>query len=458
MKRSFSHPLRRITTVYKQARLRSESWIPSPVRVSINQISNQRKSLEFPNLCHTQKSTNHVYLYCQLQIDNQTDQLRKELSTKNQEIDNLKQKIIQSLETIEQQELIILEWQQKYYEQEKQHNREIAQLKSNLDNSIFEDPQIDQIEQPIENSLIERMDDLQIIQEESECPQIKSLNQSVAQNFKFCEILNTLNKMNLDESPIIEQLEISESYIVQRINKLIDYIHKLETELDDWKCNYWNLEKQLNSQLKDNFIQQGSEEIEIEFDFDKNQLVKAIKPNSKRSLQDENSALQQEIQRLQELNNQLLNQQKSQTKQVLESLINKQKKTNRKKNLTHIPEPANKHFTQVSTHHSSSQNNTQKKSHPTQEGSPNQQRNNQQINQYFSHYFQQKREQPTQHYSPVILTKVQQIPTKQQYGVKYLKDMSMDHYYNVNVYQTPIVVKQSSLSPYQKSGNKFIQF
>ncbi|CAD8087102.1 unnamed protein product [Paramecium sonneborni] len=392
-------------------------------------------------------------------IGNQNDLLKKDLDSKNQEIDNLKQKIISSLETIEQQEAIIIEWQQRYYEQEKQHNREIAQLKSNLDNSIFDEPQLDLLEQHNENSHHVRMDELQIIQEESECPQIKSLNQSVVQNFKFNEILNALNKMNFDESPVGEYFEINESYIIQRINKLIDYIHKLETELDDWKCNYWNLEKQLNTQLKDNFIQQGSQEIEIEFDFDKNQLVKAIKPKSKRSLQDENSALQYEIQRLQELNNQLLNQQKSQTKQVLESLINKQqKKANRKKNLTHVPEPANKHLTQISSHHSSSHNNTQKKSHPTQQGSPNQQRNNQQINQYFSHYFQQKRDQPVQHYSPVILTKVQQIGTKQQFGIKYLKDMSMDHYYNVNVYQTPIVVKQSSLSPYQKSGSKFIQF
>ncbi|CAD8081297.1 unnamed protein product [Paramecium sonneborni] len=449
MKRSFSHPIRRITTFYKSPKLRSESWITSPIRVSINQISIQRKSLEFHNQCHRQISTNH--------IDNQNEQLKKDLDAKNQEIDNLKQKILSQLKTIEQQEAIIIEWQQRYYEQEKQHNREIAQLKSNLDNSIFDEPQIDLIEQPYENSHI-RMDELQIIQEESECPQIKSLNQSVVQNFKFYEIFNALNKINIDESPIGEQFEINESQIVQRINKLIDYIHKLETELDDWKCNYWNLEKQLNSQLKDNFNQQGSEEIEIEFDFDRNQLVQAIKPSSKRSLQDENSALQQEVQRLQELNNQLLNQQKSQTKQILESLINKQKKTNRKKNLTHIPEPANKQLTQVSTHHSSSYNNTQKKSHPTQQGSPNQQRNNQQINQYFSHYFQQKRDHPTQHYSPVILTKVQQIGAKQQIGIKYLKDMSMDHYYNVNVYQTPIVVKQSSLSPYQKSGSKFIQF
>ncbi|CAD8161841.1 unnamed protein product [Paramecium pentaurelia] len=453
MKRSFSHPIRRITTFYKSARLRSESWIPSPIRVSINQFSIQRRSLEFPNQC--QKLNSHNYNH----IDNWNEQLKKELANKIKEIDNLKKNIILSLETIEKQEAIIQEWQKKYQEQEKQHNREIAQLKSNLDNSIFDDPQIDIIQQQNDNSHHQIVDDLQIIQEESEYPQIKSLNQSVAQNFKFYEIINALNKLNLDESPIIEQLDINESYIIQRINKIINYTHKLETEIDDWKCNYWNLEKQLNSQLKDNFIQQGqSQEIEIEFDFDKNQLVNAIQPNSKRSLQAENSALQQEIQRLQELNNQLLNQQKSQTKQVLESLINKQKKTNRKKNLTHIPEPANKHFTQVSTHHTNSHNNTNKKSHPTQQGSPNQQRNNQQINSYFSHYFQQQRGQPTQHYSPVILTKVQQFATKQQLGIKYLKDMSMDHYYNVNVYQTPIIVKQSSLSPYQKSGNKFIQF
>ncbi|CAK86291.1 unnamed protein product (macronuclear) [Paramecium tetraurelia] len=450
MKRSFSHPIKRITTFYKSARLRSESWIPSPIRVSITQFPILRSSLQFPNQNHQQ--------YCHNHIDNCNDLMKNELHSKIEEIDNLKKKIIISLETIEKQDEIIQEWQQKYQEQEKLHNREIAQLKSNLDNSIFDDPQIDIIEQPIDNSHHKVVDDLQIIQEESECPQIKSLNQSVAQNLKFYEIINALNKFNLDESPVREQLEINESYVVQRINTLIDFIHKLETELDDWKCNYWNLEKKLNSQLKDNFIQQGSREIEIEFDFDKNQLVKAIQSNSRRSLQAETSALQLEIKRLQELNSQLQYQQKSQAKQVLESLINKQKKTNRKKNLTHIPEPSNKHLAQVSIPHKNSHNNTQKKSHPTQQGSPYQQRNNQQINQYFSHYFQQQRVQPTQHYSPIILTKFQQIATKQQIGINYLKDTSTDHYYNVNIHQTPIVVKQSSLSPYQKSGSKFIQF
>ena len=50
---------------------------------------------------------------------------------------------------------------------------------------------------------------------------------------------------------------------------------QLELELDDWKRTYWMLEKKVNQMElnEENPINSKSSQIEIEFDFNNNQLV-----------------------------------------------------------------------------------------------------------------------------------------------------------------------------------------
>lgn len=61
----------------------------------------------------------------------------------------------------------------------------------------------------------------------------------------------------------------------------------MEMELDDWKRNYWILEKKVTQmEINDmNPIRSKSSKIEIEFDFKKNQLI---------SYEDLNAQLQEE--------------------------------------------------------------------------------------------------------------------------------------------------------------------
>lgn len=92
------------------------------------------------------------------------------------------------------------------------------------------------------------------------------MNQSVAANLKKTEIINILNRANLEESD--DEVEHIDTFVVRKLNKLVAQIIKLETDLEDWKRNYWSLEKKLHSQLKED-----NEEIEIEFDFENNQII-----------------------------------------------------------------------------------------------------------------------------------------------------------------------------------------
>lgn len=62
---------------------------------------------------------------------------------------------------------------------------------------------------------------------------------------------------------------------MNKIIRLLMSTQQLELELDDWKRTYWMLEKKVNQMElnEENPINSKSSQIEIEFDFKKNQLV-----------------------------------------------------------------------------------------------------------------------------------------------------------------------------------------
>lgn len=84
---------------------------------------------------------------------------------------------------------------------------------------------------------------LQVIQEESEIIQPhKSLIQSQQLDDYHREIIQSLDKFDHD----IPNNGNADEYILIKVKKLVETLQTLEMELDDWKRNYWSLEKRLN--------------------------------------------------------------------------------------------------------------------------------------------------------------------------------------------------------------------
>ncbi|CAD8195225.1 unnamed protein product [Paramecium octaurelia] len=319
-------------------------------------------------------------------------------------------------------------WEEKYEEQERIHNREIVQLKCNLDNSIFEDQRCDD-------------NDLQVIQEETEFYQ-KSLGQSLLAPSKIetNNLLRILDQIDMDDT--IDLQCDQETFIVQKVTKLVEMIKKMELEVDDWKRNYWILEKKLNQillQQQDKLLKQGSEEIEIEFDFDKKKIITKNQGNKISKHNDEMQVLLEEIKRLKQLNAELIQQQKSITKQMLEQLIIKQMKSDPKNRcLTQVSEPGVKQQPVIRNNNSQHYKQLNKSPHVEPR------------NHYFSQYFQAQ-----QHH--------QQFSMRVQPQTNNLNLYQSNHSYEQpktstpTMYATPVMMKYTSGSPFNQA-NKILQF
>ncbi|CAD8095743.1 unnamed protein product [Paramecium sonneborni] len=347
---------------------------------------------------------------------------------KAQDNDQMKITIQQLEEEIQGLKEQIKIWEEKYEEQERIHNREIVQLKCNLDNSIFEDQRCDE-------------NDLQVIQEETEFYQ-KSLGQSqvTACKIEANSLLKILDQIDMDDT--IDLQCDQETFLVYKVTKLVEMIQKMELELDDWKRNYWMLEKRLNQillQQQDKLLKQGSEEIEIEFDFDKKKIIQKNDDNKIIKHNDDIQVLVDEIKRLKQLNAELIQQQKSMTKQMLEQLIIKQMKNDSKNRcLTQVSEPGVKQ--QIAIRNNNSQHYKQLNKSPHVEP----------RNHYFSQYFQAQ-----QHH--------QQLSMRIPHHTNNLNSQQSNHSYEQpktstpTIYATPIMLKHSNGSPFNQT-NKILQF
>ncbi|CAD8201148.1 unnamed protein product [Paramecium octaurelia] len=347
---------------------------------------------------------------------------------KHQDYEHLKTTILQLEEEISGLRGQIKMWEEKYEEQERIHNREIVQLKCNLDNSIFEDQRCDE-------------NDLQVIQEETEFYQ-KSLCQSqVTQGrIETNNLMKILDQIDMDDA--IDLQCDQEAFIVYKVTKIVEMIKKMELDLDDWKRNYWMLEKKLNQillQQQDKLLKQGSEEIEIEFDFDKKKIITKNQETKSTKHTDEIQVLLDEIKRLKQLNAELIQQQKSMTKQMLEQLIVKQMKSDSKNRcLTQVSEPGVKQ--QPVIRNNNSQHYKQLNKSPNVEP----------RNHYFSQYFQAQ-----QHH--------QQLSMRIQPQSNNLNAYQSNHSYEQpktstpTIYATPIMMKYANGSPFNHT-NKILQF
>ncbi|CAD8096510.1 unnamed protein product [Paramecium sonneborni] len=347
---------------------------------------------------------------------------------KAQDNEQMKITIYQLEEEIQGLKGQIKMWEEKYEEQERIHNREIVQLKCNLDNSIFEDQRCDE-------------NDLQVIQEETEFYQ-KSLGQSQVNGCKIeaNSLLKILDQIDMDDT--IELQCDQETFIVYKVTKLVEMIQKMELELDDWKRNYWMLEKKLNQillQQQDKLLKQGSEEIEIEFDFDKKKIISKNEESKTIKHNDDIQVLLDEIKRLKQLNAELIQQQKSMTKQMLEQLIIKQMKNDSKNRcLTQVSEPGVKQ--QIAIRNNNSQHYKQLNKSPHVEP----------RNHYFSQYFQAQ-----QHHQQFSMRIQPQSNNQNLYQSNHSYEQPKTS--TPTMYATPVMIKYANGSPFNQA-NKILQF
>ncbi|KAM3134152.1 hypothetical protein pb186bvf_013773 [Paramecium bursaria] len=424
--RSHSNPVRSIITI-RLTRVRSQ-----PTFQTIKTDQDQRHSNQ----------------------DQQNEEIQVIISSNLQQ---LKDKVKEQQQIIEVYKSKIKELEEKFEEQERAHNREIVQLKCNLDNSIFEEYEDNQ---------------LHIIQEED------PINPSVAQSTEMKydaspfqqEVINLFSQIEIDDG-IIYEGEF-ESYLLTKLRSIVEYCSKLDLQIDDWKRTYWNLEKKFNQleQIKSiSSYKQGSQEIELEFDFEKKKIVNI--PKTQES--DEVRKLKEQIKKLAQSNDELKKQimKNHPNKNQLQSLIQKQKLKGPPDHYTIVKEPGNKSVCKVSSSHqqlTKERDNERisrdlKKDYQQQKPQFYQEKNqvinpNTTRNHYFSHYFQQQQQRvQSNRHSPMSIN-TSNVYTRLNV-TQFSKEQSMEKYvaYSPSVYSTPIIIKQSSLSPYAKSS-KYLQF